>query len=160
MFSLAAQRVISVLYDIGDGLLRLDNFLGHGRKLEASLVFVKLQYAALLLVAPHDEIVILAFWPVPVAQELIALLFLAIAAVQLVGLLLNAKGYKQSKWWRVVGATAGLAVWLFILGENVFVLHVVFAGQNPWYLLGAVGSVTLIRSGIRGLPKPGAPGAI
>ena len=145
--------------DFVEGVLRIDSFLGHGRKLEAALIFVKLQYFVLLSFAPKDAIFILAFQPLNVSPRLLALPFLLCGTLQLIGLILNARGYPQSRWFRIVGATIGMMLWLYILGENVLVIRVWAAGINPWMAMGIVGSITIIRNGVLGQPRPGAPGA-
>lgn len=136
----------------------IDIYFGHGRALEGFLIFVKLQYALMWLIVPVDTF-IMAFQDIQIQREYFSLPFAAAVVPSLIGMILNARGFECSKWFRVAGATIGMSIWIFVLSKNVLV-GTYASGINPWMLGGIVGSIWIIRRGILGLPRPGAPGAM
>lgn len=136
----------------------IEVYLGHGRMTEACLVFVKLQFAAILLFVPRNEILIIAFEDIPVHAQILAVPFLMAALPSFVGLVLNALGYDASKWFRIFGASIGIGIWVFLLAKNCLIGNYASA-TNPWMLMAILASIWIIRRGMLGLPRPGAPGA-
>lgn len=136
----------------------LDSYLGHGRMLECALIFVKLQYAAILLLIPPKDVLFLAFSDLHMQTWVLAIPFIACSIPQFIGLSLNIMGYSISRWFRIVGASIGMGIWTFILTKNM-VLGYVASQINPWLFMAILGSAIIIRKGVLNLPRPGAAGA-
>src|SRR4051812_12527430 len=123
-----------------------DDYLGHGRFTEVFLIGVEFLYTILFIVSWWLDIPpifiafsefndYLGFLPVPFAIS---------GVVSLAGLLLHAHGYESSRWFRVAGATIGMSIWLFILG-NGWRLGTFFAGGSPWMIMAIPASLWIIR---------------
>lgn len=136
----------------------LDNYLGHGRMLESALIFVKIQYALIFLVAPPKDIFVIAFADLDHPAWVLALPFAICASLQFTGISLNILGFDCSRWFRIIGASIGMAIWTFMLIKNCMIGYYV-TGLNPWMLMAIVGSVVIIRKAFLNLPIPGAAGA-
>jgi hypothetical protein len=135
-------------------------FMGHGRALESSLVFVKYQFFIMMMGASLDlvnEPHILALQDLQgvVPEWTQALPFLLVAVIQTVGLFMNGYGYPHSRYWRIVGGTLGMFLWFYILTKNCIIGYVA-AGINPWCLMGVLANIWIVRRGTLGLPVPGA----
>jgi hypothetical protein len=139
-----------------------DEYLGHGRMLESCLVAVKYMYAGMYILASFTDIdpAFVALKDLDAEPILVAIPFFLMASVSLAGLILNASGYDSSRYYRILGATMGMTMWLFILGMDFFVYHIYFAGVHPWVIIGILGSLWIIRRGVKGLPVPGASGLV
>lgn len=136
-----------------------DEYLGHGRFMECCLVLVKVMYGSMFLASAISgvEPTIVAFAAIDGSPALLAIPFFLASGLSFMGLLLNGMGYECSKWFRIFGATVGMSIWLFVIGNNLRLGHP-FAGVMPWMLMAIVASLWIIRRGIKGLPRPGALG--
>ena len=146
---------------IAKSLVRFFAFLGHGRMLETALVFVELQYAVMLTSTSMDGWVFHAFDDISSSGATSAAIrtpFWIAGMLGAIGLILNGRGYKQSRYFRVAGGTIGLTIWMWLLAKNMLLGNFASA-LNPWLLMAIVGSMVIITRGMQGLPRPGAPGA-
>lgn len=138
-----------------------DNYLGHGRFMETCLVGVKLIYGCMFLASAVSGTppTIVAFASIDDSPIFLATPFFLAAGLSLTGLVLNGMGYECSKWFRILGATVGMSIWLFVIGNNLRLGHP-FAGVMPWMIMAIVASLWIVRRGIKGLPRPGALGSV
>jgi hypothetical protein len=143
------ERLLSIWH-------RIERFLGHGRALETFLTLVTFQFWVILVFSPWRPHII-ALQDVPLSDWAISVPFLVSWAPSSVGLFLNAWGFEASRYFRIVGASAGMTVWFYILTKNCLVGYW-FAGVNPWCTMGILSSAWIIHRGMLGLPRPGAPG--
>lgn len=128
----------------------INAYIGHGRALESALIFVKLEFGLMLILAPTRPFIV-ALNDVQLSQWLLSLPFLISGCTSLVGLVLNAKGYRCSRIFRIVGATIGMTCWIYIVSKSVLV-GLPFSGMNPWCVMGILGSIWIIRRGALGQP--------
>lgn len=136
----------------------LNSFLGHGRALESYLVGVKLLFV-FFIVIPHQTINMLAlqdlrWW---MSAPIIAIPFFCIGLLQLVGLVLNYKGYEYSWAIRCVGASLGTCMWFWIIIKNIAISEYT-AGTMPFCIMSCMASTWIWWKAWNRLPIPGSSG--
>lgn len=129
--------------------------------LETFLILVKYIYGMMFLLGDTLNIppVVIAFKDLNIDGAYISIPFFLMASISLFGLWANATGYEWSKYFRIFGATLGMTMWLFII-LNDCRMGVYFAGVHPWMTIAILGSMWIIRRGVKGLPRPGAAGLV
>lgn len=149
-----------MIHRVAQVIQAIDAFFGHGRLLEGILILVKTTYAVGLLFTPPNMIAMVSLSDIGAPIWACAIPFATAATLSGVGLYLNYLGYYCCKYFRIWGATVGMAIWIFILIGN-YRMGVLLAGLTPWMLwAGIFGSIWIIRRGMLGLPRPGAVGAM
>lgn len=136
-------------------LVAFDRFVGHGRALESGLIFVKLQFAAMLMTLPRKDLTIAALVESGLPSSVLAAPFIFAASLSLTGLILNRRGLDRSRHFRIMGASIGMMIWIYILVENMLI-GLFGSGINPWCTMGIISSVWIIRRGTQGVPSPGS----
>jgi hypothetical protein len=131
--------------------------LGHGRALEANYIGLKLLIGVSIFL-PLNKITVAPLsvlqWYVP--EPLIAMPFLMIGIVQLVGLIMNIRGYEASWILRLVGAGAGIGMWGWLLWRS-WSLGIIASFVFPVSIMGILSSLFLAYMAKQRLPIPGTP---
>lgn len=150
--------IVGSITAIWKKLIRLDLFLGYGRALESFLIFVKFLYFCMFLFGStliNQDPFFIAFSAIDVPdRRIFCIPFLMAWLPGFLGLYLNACANHNSKYYRILGASFGFTIWLFVLSENCL-LGVYLAGVNPWVLAGMIASLWIIRRGLLDKPTPG-----
>ncbi len=133
-------------------------WLGHGRMLEAHLGYFKILVGMAILLPTKTQAVPLSDLAWFVSESIIAVPFIVVGAIQIIGLTLNINGFESSWKWRAAGAALAIVMWFWIIWKCVF-----FGAFGPFAFPCAVAalpsSVILLAKAINRLPIPGAVGA-
>jgi len=151
-----AKYCQSAAYDTVEYVFRM---FGHGRALEAYLIGAKMWYG-MILIAPGVEFKAIALTDVwgYIPEYVFGILFLFIAALQLIGLVLNLNGHEWSWVCRTVGAGIAMPTWAWLIAKSVIVGAI--GGALPFWGMSFLASIFLFVKGWNRLPVPGAPGAV
>lgn len=134
-------------------------WLGHGRALEANFVFIKFVLAFTIWFDPHLDMITLndLQWFIP--RWIIALPFAIVAMVQLIGLVLNIRGYECNWIFRAVGASMGITLWFWIIIKS-FMVGSISTGMASLAITAIPSSAFLLWKAINRLPIPGKMGMV
>jgi len=133
--------------------------LGHGRALETYLIGAKLLMAAQMLapgvttqIVPLQDL----YW---IPDKFLSVPFLVLGLTQLVGMILNMRGWKSSWIWRSAGASIGICLWSWLITKTLLI-GAVGIGSLPFWVMSFIASVFLLWRGVNRLPLSGAPGPL
>lgn len=130
---------------------------GHGRALEAYLGTLKILIGLALSftdLASRIPATTDLFWKYP--RSIIAAPFLVVGMIQLIGVMLNIKGYEDSWILRAIGAALAIAMWIGMLIKTSWLNEL--SVMVPLAAVSLPFSAFLFWKAINRLPVPGTPG--
>jgi len=140
-------------------MTRFIAYIGHGRALEFFLGWYKLVLATSIMISglsPRVPALADLTWYYP--RYILASPFLLIGTIQIVGLILNARGIEWSWIFRFIGASLAMLVWSTLLIKSATI------GQPTLLIPLAVcclpASGFLVYKSWNRLPPPGAAGLV
>lgn len=136
-------------------------WLGHGRAVECFFAVAAFLQGAFFLFIPDAlrESQATADLAWHVAQWIVALPFLVMAALTGTGLIFNILGYRYSRQLRFIGASLAVAIWTWISAKFIIIGSPAAFG-SPLCICAALFSVRVMGMSLANLPMPGAPGAM